>query len=97
MTKGVSKAWVQRSKVLATWSLIIFGSLGVLSLVVLTFFQQDSNSIDGIKNTVSAAATLAGVTITGYMGNSGLEKYTNRKFQMEELLTNSKTCSKSEG
>ena len=74
--------YVQHSKKLANCGLIQWAVIVVIILVVITIFPIDENAASIIEKIVVWSATLAGVTITGYMGNSGIEKYADRKFAL---------------
>lgn len=90
------KVWVQRSKQLATWSQMIFGVVVILALAIFAFLQLDKEAIEGVKTIATSTASLTGVVVTGYMGNSGLEKYTERKCKMEEMLNQESSTTETE-
>lgn len=82
--------YVQHSKKLANWGLIQWAIIVTIILVILAIFPIDENAASIIEKIIVWSATLAGIAITGYMGNSSIEKYANKKFALTSS-TNSET------
>lgn len=74
--------YVQHSKKLANWGQLQWVIIIAAILIILTVHPVEDNTVSIIEKIVVWSATLAGVTVTGYMGNSSVEKYADRKFSL---------------
>lgn len=85
------KKYVQHSKKLATATQAAYFVLSFISLILLILPNLDQAKLETQANVHGATTTLCGVVITGYMGNSSLEKYSSYKFKKEGPTTESVT------
>ena len=76
--------YVQHSKKLASWGLLQWVIIITAILIILSIHPIEDNTVSIIEKIVVWSATLAGVTVTGYMGNSSVEKYAEKKFALVE-------------
>ena len=77
---------MQHSKKLANWGLLQW-IVVVLAVVAALFFADWTTAETEVLNgAVTWSATLAGVVCTGYMGNSSVEKFADRKYAITETL-----------
>ena len=82
------KDYIQYQKRFTKWGMIIIGVVMILCLGIIAFCNLPQYSIQSIVSLYSAFATVLGVTIGAYQGNSSLEKWTRAKYQYEELMQN---------
>lgn len=68
--------------------MIMIGVVMILCLGIIAFCNLPQYSIQSIVSLYSAFATVLGITIGAYQGNSSLEKWTRAKYQYEELMQN---------
>lgn len=85
------KKYIQHSKKLATATLVSYFVLSFIGLVLLVLPGLDQARLETQVSVHGATTTLCGVVITGYMGNSSLEKYSSYKFKKEGPTTESET------
>lgn len=74
--------YVQHSKKLANWGQLQWVIIIAAILFILAVYPIEDNTVSIIEKIVVWSATLAGVTVTGYMGNSSVEKYADKKFAL---------------
>lgn len=74
--------YVQHSKKLANWGQLQWVIIIAAILFILAVYPIEDNTVQIIEKIVVWSATLAGVTVTGYMGNSSVEKYAEKKFAL---------------
>ena len=77
---------IQHSKKLATTAMVCYFALCFMCVFFISFMYLEEPQLNAIVSIHAAAATLCGVIVTGYMGNSSIEKYTNRKYNYSEAL-----------
>lgn len=80
------KDYIQYSKRFTKWGMIMIGVVMILCLGIIAFCNLPQYSIQSIVSLYSAFATVLGITIGAYQGNSSLEKWTRAKYQYEELM-----------
>lgn len=51
-------------------------------MLILVKANQNNDEVNVLSSIVTWSATQAGVGITGYMGNSSIEKYAAKKFSL---------------
>ena len=74
--------YIQHSKKLANWGQLQWVIIIAAILIILSVHPIEDNTVSIIEKIVVWSATLAGVTVTGYMGNSSVEKYAEKKFAL---------------
>lgn len=79
--------FVQHSKKLSTWGLLQFIIITCVVGAVVYFSEISAVEANVLTCIVTSSATLAGVAITGYMGNSAAEKYSTQKFAIQSNIT----------
>lgn len=79
---------LQHSKRLTVIAFVVYGCIALLSIVAICLLPLESEQITAIVSIYNGAMTLCGVVITGYMGNSGIEKYSAYKYRLEEANGN---------
>lgn len=78
---------VQHSKKLAVIGFIQWGVIACLVIGIILFSEIDGNESEVLSGIITWSATLAGVAVTGYMGNSSIEKYADRKFTLTKSIS----------
>lgn len=84
MNDNITKDYIQYSKRVTKWGIIMVTIAFILCLVSITFFTNQIEAIATIAKIYTAYITIMGVTIGAYQGNSSLEKWTKAKYQFEE-------------
>ena len=79
---------LQHSKRLTVIAFVAYGCIALLSMAAICILGLDAEQITAIVSIYNGAMTLCGVVITGYMGNSGIEKYSAYKYRLEEANRN---------
>ena len=79
--------YIQYSKKLAISGIAQWVFIVAFVLLIIILADLNAQEADVINSIVTWSATLAGVIITGYMGNSSIEKYANRKFTLAKSIT----------
>lgn len=74
--------YIQHSKKLANWGQVQWIIIVFAVLLIQLIHPIEDNVVPIVEKIIVWSATLAGVTITGYMGNSSIEKYAERKFSL---------------
>jgi predicted tellurium resistance membrane protein TerC len=85
---NITTEYIQFSKRVTYWGIILVSFLFILSLVAITFFITMPEAISTISTLYAAYITIMGVTIGAYQGNSSLEKWVKAKYQYENLNKN---------
>lgn len=75
------KTYTQHSKKLAVWSLTQWIAVVACIVFIVWFADTSPAETDLLASVVTWSATLAGVVVSGYMGNSAAEKYATHKFK----------------
>lgn len=78
--------YIQHSKKLAISGIVQWVFVVALVLLIIILADLNVQEADVINGIVTWSATLAGVIVTGYMGNSSIEKYANRKFMLAKSI-----------
>lgn len=86
MNDNITKDYIQYSKRVTRWGIIMVTIAFILCLVSITFFTSQIEAISTIAKIYTAYITIMGVTIGAYQGNSSLEKWTKAKYQFEEVV-----------
>ena len=81
------KKYVQHSKKLATAALVLYFLVCAGCITLVAQLKLNSYELEAISNFHSSTATLCGVIITAYMGNSSIEKYSNQKYKYQKFTT----------
>lgn len=79
---AVQVGHIQHSKKIATWSLIQWVVIALAVTAVLFFADWTEPEAEVLGSVITWSATLAGIAVTAYMGNSAIEKYSNSKFSI---------------
>lgn len=74
--------YVQHSKKLANWGQLQWVIIIAAILIFLSVYPVEDNAVSIFEKIIVWSATLAGITVTGYMGNSSIEKYAEKKFAL---------------
>lgn len=86
-TVQTNNTWyVQHSKKLSNWALIQWVVITLVVIAALFFADWTEAETEVLGGVVTWSATLAAVCVTGYMGNSSIEKYADRKFSIIETI-----------
>lgn len=78
--------YVQHSKKLSNWALLQWVVITLVVVAALFFADWTEAETEVLGGVITWSATLASIVVTGYMGNSSVEKYAERKFAIEETL-----------
>lgn len=78
--------YVQHSKKLSGWALLQWVVITLVVIAALFFADWTAAETEVLGGIVTWSATLAAVVVTGYMGNSSIEKYADRKFAIEQTI-----------
>ena len=84
----LDKDYIQYSKRFTKWGMIMIGVVMILCLGIIALCGLPQYAIQSIVSLYSAFATVLGITIGAYQGNSSLEKWTRAKYQYDELMNN---------
>ena len=79
--------YIQYSKKLAISGIAQWVFIVAFVLLIIILADLNAQEADVINSIVTWSATLAGVIVTGYMGNSSIEKYANRKFSLVKSIS----------
>ena len=82
---NITTEYIQFSKRVTYWGIILVSTIFILCLVAVTFFISMPEAISAISTLFTAYITIMGVTIGAYQGNSSLEKWVKAKYQYENL------------
>ena len=82
---NITTEYIQFSKRVTYWGIILVSTIFILCLVAITFFITMPEAITTISTLFAAYVTIMGVTIGAYQGNSSLEKWVKAKYQYENL------------
>ena len=74
--------YVQHSKKLANWGQLQWVIIIAAILIFLSVYPVEDNAVSIFEKIIVWSATLAGITVTGYMGNSSIEKYAEKKYAL---------------
>lgn len=87
----MNKDYVQYQKRLTKWAMILITFVMIACLTVVAFCDLPERNVAAVVQLFTAFATVFGVTIGAYQGNSTLEKYSRAKYQYESMLPSSET------
>ena len=82
-TNNITIEYIQFSKKVTKWGIILVTSMLVLCLCLITFNDFPQYIISAINSLYTAYITIMGITISAYQGNSSLEKWTKAKYQFD--------------
>jgi len=82
---NITTEYIQFSKRVTYWGIILVSTIFILCLVAVTFFISMPEAISAISTLFTAYITIMGITIGAYQGNSSLEKWVKAKYQYENL------------
>lgn len=74
------QGFMQHSKKLSIWGLIQWVVLAICVIFILLLAEVNSEEASVLSSIVTWSATLAGIVVSTYMGNSSVEKYAAKKF-----------------
>ena len=83
VTNNITVDYIQFSKKVTKWGIILVTSMLVLCLCLITFNDFPQYIITSINSLYTAYITIMGITIGAYQGNSSLEKWTKAKYQFD--------------
>lgn len=83
---SVTNTHMQHSKKLANWGLLQWVVVVLVVVAALFFADWTEAETEVLSGAVTWSATLAGIVCTGYMGNSSIEKYADRKYAITETV-----------
>ena len=78
--------YVQHSKKLSGWALLQWVVITLVVIAALFFADWTEAEAEVLSGVVTWSATLAAIVVSGYMGNSSIEKYADRKFAIEQTI-----------
>ena len=76
------KEYIQFSKRVTRWGMILIGSLIVVCLGIIALCDLPQYSVNAVVSLYTSFATVLGVMVGAYQGNSSLEKWTKAKYQI---------------
>lgn len=85
-TQTLNTNYVQHSKKLSNWALLQWIIITLVVVAALFFADWTEAETEVLGGVITWSATLASIVVTGYMGNSSVEKYAERKYAIEETL-----------
>lgn len=85
-TQTTNANYIQHSKKLSNWALLQWVIITLVVVAALFFADWTDAETEVLSGVVTWSATLASIVVTGYMGNSSVEKYAERKYAIEETL-----------
>lgn len=78
--------YVQFSKKVTRWGMILVTLTLVACLSLITFFGLDAHKVTTVGQLYTTYITIMGITIGAYQGNSSLEKWTKARYKFEEII-----------
>ena len=96
MVTNITADYIQFSKKVTKWGIILVTSVLVLCLCLITFNDFPQYIVTTINSLYTAYITIMGITIGAYQGNSSLEKWTQAKYQFEVATKQSNMISDDE-
>lgn len=72
--------YIQFSKRVTRWSMILVSVSLLCCLVVISFFNQSENAVNIIGKLYGSYVTIIGIIVGAYQGNSSLEKWAKAKY-----------------
>ena len=81
----MDKDYVQYSKKVTRWAMILIAVVMIACLSVVSFCDLQQYNVGAVVSLFGSFCTVLGVTIGAYQGNSTLEKYSRAKYQYESL------------
>lgn len=72
---------LQHSKKLTLLAFAMYAVVSILTMAAVCFLYLPVEYLDALVSIHGGMATLCGVVITGYLGNSSVEKYSLAKYQ----------------
>lgn len=86
-TVQTNNGWyVQHSKKLSNWGLLQWVVIVLVVVAALYFAEWTEAETEVLGGVITWSATLAAIVVSGYMGNSSIEKYAERKFSIEKTI-----------
>ena len=83
VANNITVEYIQFSKKVTKWGIVLVTSTLVLCLALITFNDFPQYIISAINSLYTAYITIMGITIGAYQGNSSLEKWTKAKYQFD--------------
>lgn len=90
MTDNITKDYIQYSKRVTKWGIILVSIAFVFCLISIGLFADKTEAINTVATLYTAYITIMGITIGAYQGNSSLEKWSKAKYQYDNLITTKK-------
>lgn len=84
--KKVATEYIQFSKRVTRWGIILVTVTLLICLALITFFGLDTYIVTTIASLYTTYITIMGITIGAYQGNSSLEKWTKAHYKIEQTL-----------
>ena len=83
----VTTEYIQFSKRVTRWGMILVSIIFILCLLAVTFFVTQPEITSTIASIYTAYVTVMGITIGAYQGNSTLEKWSKAKYEYKEATS----------
>ena len=87
---NITNDYIQFSKRVTRWGMILVSAVFVLCLIAVTFFVSQPEITSTIASIYTAYVTVMGITIGAYQGNSTLEKWSKAKYEYKEATDSTK-------
>lgn len=85
MKKKRQTSYVQYSKRVTKWALILCTIAFIACLSAITLLAQESHVVQAVVSIYTTYAAVLGVVIGAYQTNSGVEKYQRLKRSLENI------------
>ncbi len=80
----MEKEYIQYSKKVTKWGMTLVGILAAACLALVAFRDMPAYRVSAVVDLYTGFATVLGVTIGAYQGNSSIEKWTRARYQTED-------------
>lgn len=84
--KELNRDYIQFSKKLAKWTIISLVFIIVCAYAIISFVGLDAEQIQSVVQIVQAGSVAITLIVASYMGNSGVEKMANAKYNVNKVL-----------
>lgn len=88
--KEITTEYIQFSKRVTRWGMILVSLTLLICLVLITFLGLDAHKVTTIGQLYTTYITIMGITIGAYQGNSSLEKWSKARYNLEKAIEKTK-------
>ncbi len=86
MATAIEKEYIQFSKKVTSWGMILMTISLMCCLAIIAFCGLDPQAGNAVVSIYTSFSAVVGVIVGAYQGNSSLEKWVKGKYQIDKLL-----------